>query len=183
LEVSGQLHAPAALPPGKESPVPIGFEEGQAPEPVWMMWRGEKSCPYRESNSNPLAIQPVASRHTDCGILAHSELLIALLNKLQIDKQLELLRRNILAVMHSIVITNKEIKSFFFYLDRLASLACSHSELILKLLILYTVGRTPWMEDQPIAWTLNIQDNKHRINADRYPCLDSNPRPQCLNGV
>jgi hypothetical protein len=24
LEVSGQLHAPAALPPGKELPVPIG---------------------------------------------------------------------------------------------------------------------------------------------------------------
>jgi hypothetical protein len=23
MEVSGQLHAPAALPPGKESPVPI----------------------------------------------------------------------------------------------------------------------------------------------------------------
>jgi hypothetical protein len=26
LEVSGQLHAPAALPPGKEPPVPIGQE-------------------------------------------------------------------------------------------------------------------------------------------------------------
>jgi hypothetical protein len=28
LEVSGQLHAPAALPPGKEPPVPIGYEVG-----------------------------------------------------------------------------------------------------------------------------------------------------------
>jgi hypothetical protein len=28
LEVSGQLHAPAALPPGKEPPVPIGQEVG-----------------------------------------------------------------------------------------------------------------------------------------------------------
>jgi hypothetical protein len=28
LEVSGQLHAPAALPPGKEPPVPIGKEAG-----------------------------------------------------------------------------------------------------------------------------------------------------------
>jgi hypothetical protein len=26
MEVSGQLHAPAALPPGKEPLVPIGFE-------------------------------------------------------------------------------------------------------------------------------------------------------------
>jgi hypothetical protein len=28
MEVSGQLHAPAALPPGKESLVPIGWEAG-----------------------------------------------------------------------------------------------------------------------------------------------------------
>jgi hypothetical protein len=28
LEVSGQLHAPAALPPGKQSPVPISEEAG-----------------------------------------------------------------------------------------------------------------------------------------------------------
>jgi hypothetical protein len=40
-------------------------------------------------------------------------------------------------------------------------------------LILYTVGRTPWTEDQPIARPLST----HRINAHRHPCLnwDSNP--------
>jgi hypothetical protein len=32
MEVSGQLHAPDALPPGKEPPVPIGQEAGWAPE-------------------------------------------------------------------------------------------------------------------------------------------------------
>jgi hypothetical protein len=32
MEVSGQLHAPAALPPGKELLVPIGQEGGWAPE-------------------------------------------------------------------------------------------------------------------------------------------------------
>jgi hypothetical protein len=31
MEVSGQLHASAALPPGKESLVPIGWEAGRAP--------------------------------------------------------------------------------------------------------------------------------------------------------
>jgi hypothetical protein len=36
MEVSGQLHAPAALPPGKEPLVPIGQEAGWAPEPFWM---------------------------------------------------------------------------------------------------------------------------------------------------
>jgi len=35
MEVSGQLHAPTALPPGKEPLVPIGCETGWAPEPVW----------------------------------------------------------------------------------------------------------------------------------------------------
>jgi hypothetical protein len=37
--VSGQLHALAALPLGKEPPVSIGQENGWAPELVWMMWR------------------------------------------------------------------------------------------------------------------------------------------------
>jgi hypothetical protein len=31
-----------ALPPGKESPVPIAEEAGWAPEPVWKLWRREK---------------------------------------------------------------------------------------------------------------------------------------------
>jgi hypothetical protein len=50
LEVSGQLHSQAALPPGEEPPVPIGQEAGWAPEPVWTMWRRENSCAYRDSN-------------------------------------------------------------------------------------------------------------------------------------
>jgi hypothetical protein len=37
--VSGQLHAPAALPPAKEPRVPIGEEAGWAPEPVWVWWK------------------------------------------------------------------------------------------------------------------------------------------------
>jgi hypothetical protein len=64
MQVSGQLHAPNALPP-----VPIGKEAGWAPEPVWT-WRGEKSCPYRDSNSDPSTVQPVANRYTDCAIAA-----------------------------------------------------------------------------------------------------------------
>jgi hypothetical protein len=35
------------------------------PEPVWREWRRQNSCPYRDSNSDPLAVQPVASRYTD----------------------------------------------------------------------------------------------------------------------
>jgi hypothetical protein len=63
--MSGQLHAPAVLPPGKEPPVPIGWEFGLAPEPVWTTWRRENSLPYRDSNLDPSVVQPVASRYTD----------------------------------------------------------------------------------------------------------------------
>jgi hypothetical protein len=38
MEVSGQLHAPAALPPGKKPLVPIGYEAGWAPEPFRTWW-------------------------------------------------------------------------------------------------------------------------------------------------
>jgi hypothetical protein len=34
MGVVGQLHAPTALPPGRD-PVPIVQEAGWAPEPVW----------------------------------------------------------------------------------------------------------------------------------------------------
>jgi hypothetical protein len=45
MEMSCQLHAPAAL-----APVPIWQEAGWTPEPIWMLWRREKSFPYREPN-------------------------------------------------------------------------------------------------------------------------------------
>jgi hypothetical protein len=61
---------PAALPPGKELPVPIRYEAVWAPEAIWTTWRRENSCPYRDSNSDPLAVQLIASRYTDCAIPA-----------------------------------------------------------------------------------------------------------------
>jgi hypothetical protein len=70
LEVRGQLHAPAALLPEKDPPVPIGLEARWAPEAVWMTWRRWKSRPYRVSNSEPSAVQPVASCCADCAVAA-----------------------------------------------------------------------------------------------------------------
>jgi hypothetical protein len=43
MEVSGQLHGPAALSPRKETLVSIEQEAGWAPEPVWALWWREKS--------------------------------------------------------------------------------------------------------------------------------------------
>jgi hypothetical protein len=51
-------------------------------------------------------------------------------------------------------------------------------------LILYTVGRTPWTSDQPVARPLPTQDNSNRINVDKHPHFEwgSKPRPQYSNG-
>jgi hypothetical protein len=48
MEVSGQLHAPAALPPGKEHPVPIEFRRLDGPQNRY--GRGGGEIPCRESN-------------------------------------------------------------------------------------------------------------------------------------
>jgi hypothetical protein len=41
MEVSVQLDAPAAVPPGKLFLVPFEYEEGLVTEPVWMFRRKE----------------------------------------------------------------------------------------------------------------------------------------------
>jgi hypothetical protein len=48
MEMSRQLHTPAALSRGKEPLVPIGQEDEWASELVWLLWRREKPLPYRE---------------------------------------------------------------------------------------------------------------------------------------
>jgi hypothetical protein len=45
MEVSGQLHYPAALPPGKDPPVPIGYEMGGP--------QSRSGCGGEEKNSQP----------------------------------------------------------------------------------------------------------------------------------
>jgi hypothetical protein len=66
MEVSGQLHAPAALPPGKETLVPTGQEAGWAPEPFWTRWCRDKfPAPRWESNPRTPIVQPVDKRYTD----------------------------------------------------------------------------------------------------------------------
>jgi hypothetical protein len=52
MKVSGQFHGPDALPPGKESLVPIRQEAGWATEPVSTRWRREK-FPAPAGTGNP----------------------------------------------------------------------------------------------------------------------------------
>jgi hypothetical protein len=65
VEVSGQLHAPAALSTWQKPPVLIRQEAGWAPQPIWTLWRREKSCTAEKRTQ---VIQPVARRCTDWAI-------------------------------------------------------------------------------------------------------------------
>jgi len=56
LKVSGQFHAPTSLSPRKEPPVPIGYEAGWIPEPVWTRGAEKKIPP---GNRTPV-VQPLA---------------------------------------------------------------------------------------------------------------------------
>jgi hypothetical protein len=62
--VSGHLDAPAALPKWKSHTVPIGQEAVWAPEPVWTLWRREKSYPAENISR---ALQLVVHRYIDSG--------------------------------------------------------------------------------------------------------------------
>jgi hypothetical protein len=55
MDVSGLIHAPAALLPGKEPAVPIGEEAGWAPEPIWTLKGKENLVLKGKSNSGRLA--------------------------------------------------------------------------------------------------------------------------------
>jgi hypothetical protein len=80
LGISGQFHAPAALLPGKEPPIPIGKEVGVNPRAGVDDVERENSWPYRDSNSEPSLIQPVVSRYTGSTKTPKSEISLQSIN-------------------------------------------------------------------------------------------------------
>jgi len=66
MEVSDQLHAPAALPPGKEPPGTHWIGGWVGPRAVLDAVEKRKiPSPRRESNPDHPIVQPVASPYTD----------------------------------------------------------------------------------------------------------------------
>jgi hypothetical protein len=60
MEVTSQLHVPAAL-----TPVPIWQEGGWAPEPVWTCRRREKWIPCSYRGLNPGYPAPLPSNYAE----------------------------------------------------------------------------------------------------------------------
>jgi hypothetical protein len=70
MEMNGQLHAPAALPPGKEHLIPIWTGGWVGPRAVLdTVVKRKISISHRESNLRTPIVQPVAQRYTDWAIM------------------------------------------------------------------------------------------------------------------
>jgi hypothetical protein len=71
LQVSGQLHGPAVLPPRKDPPPQYPSDRlGGHQSPSGRQWRRENSWSYQNSNSDPSVVLPIACRYTDYAIPA-----------------------------------------------------------------------------------------------------------------
>jgi hypothetical protein len=70
MEVSGQLHVPAALTPGKESCYPLARRLGGPQSRSGRGGEEKNSKPPQESNPRTPIVQPVAQRYTDWAITA-----------------------------------------------------------------------------------------------------------------
>jgi hypothetical protein len=66
MEVSGQLHAPAALPPGKDPPGTRWIGGWVGPRAVLeAVVKRNIPSPLRKSNPRTPIVQPVAQRYTE----------------------------------------------------------------------------------------------------------------------
>ena len=73
MGVSGQLHAPTALPPGKAS-VPIVQEAWRNPRPFRMGVGRENLLP--SPGFEPQTIEPISSRYTDPSSFSLSDIVL-----------------------------------------------------------------------------------------------------------
>jgi hypothetical protein len=73
MQVNGQLHDPAALPPGETAPSTQFIVGWVGPRSGLYITKKRKiSYTYHESSPDPSVVQPVARRYTDWTNQAHS---------------------------------------------------------------------------------------------------------------
>jgi hypothetical protein len=92
---------PGRFTPGEKASVTIGWEAGWAPEPDWTMWRSENSFPQWNTNSDPLVVQPAASRYTNCAISAR---------QCKPDKSMERTHSNYAPSLHRSVVVQHRMR-------------------------------------------------------------------------
>jgi hypothetical protein len=80
LEVSGQLHAPAALPRGKSPPYPLDRRVGGPNDRSGRHGEVKILAPTGTRTSDPLVFQPVASHYTDYAIPAFTVIKLVKIN-------------------------------------------------------------------------------------------------------
>jgi hypothetical protein len=82
LEMSGQLHFPAALSRGKSPQYPLDMKlgGGGGTELVGMVWRSENPWSNQDLNPDPLVIQPADSRYANCANVTNFIAIEKLLN-------------------------------------------------------------------------------------------------------
>jgi hypothetical protein len=78
------------------------------------------------------------------------------------------LKCNLLSSHHSSSLHVSAVEGHHQVLSVYGSTALVDLWSLFQFINLYTVGRTPWRGDQPVARTLPT----HRINAHRHPCLE-----------
>jgi hypothetical protein len=89
MEVSGQFHAPAALPPGKEPPGTHLLGGLVGPRAVLnAVVKRKIPSPRRESNPRTPTVQPVAQRYTDWAITALYSLLYKFKNAIRLQREI-----------------------------------------------------------------------------------------------
>jgi hypothetical protein len=59
MELSGQFHVLTAIPQQKGPQLPAEWDDGLAPELVWIFWARKISCPCWELNHSFFDIKPV----------------------------------------------------------------------------------------------------------------------------
>jgi hypothetical protein len=113
-------------------------------------WKEEKYCPYPDSNSEPSAFQPVASRYTDCAIPTLESCLIC-------EKTTNFKTRP--QAVYSNVNSSPFFPCFFSLAlqPQLGPWPTSMKFSVpLQFTRSWTIGRTPWTGDQLVARPLPV---------------------------